>query len=132
VAFILPLTLFLFVVALGTDYNILMTARLREEMLSGKPVREAVADAVRHVAPAIGAAGLVLATSFGTLMMESDQGSREQGFAMAFGILLASFIVSSILVPAVAALVGRRAWRPTQAAGGRSARVKEISPRPAS
>jgi RND superfamily putative drug exporter len=42
VAFILPLTMFLFVVALGTDDNILMTARLREEMLAGKPVREAV------------------------------------------------------------------------------------------
>jgi RND superfamily putative drug exporter len=54
-------------------------------------------------------------------MMESDQGSREQGFAMAFGILLASFIVSSILVPAVTALVGRRAWRPMQAAGTPSA-----------
>jgi putative drug exporter of the RND superfamily len=133
IAFLLPLTQFLFVVALGTDYNILMAARLREEMLSGKPVREAVADAVRHVAPAIGAAGLVLATSFGTLMMESDQGSREQGFAMAFGILLASFIVSSILVPAITALVGRRAWRPGRAPGERPAptRVNEIAPEPA-
>jgi len=68
-----------------------------------------VADAVRHVAPAIGAAGLVLATSFGTLMLEAGQSSREQGFAMAFGILLASFVVSSILVPALTALVGRAA-----------------------
>lgn len=110
VAFILPLTLFLFVVALGTDYNILMTARLREELRSGKPVRDAVADAVRHVAPAIAAAGLVLASSFGTLVLESDQASREQGFAMAFGILLASLVVSSVLVPALTALVGRRAW----------------------
>jgi RND superfamily putative drug exporter len=132
VAFVLPLTLFLFVVAMGTDYNILMTSRLREEMLSGKPVRVAVADAVRHVAPAVGAAGLVLATSFGTLMLEADQGSREQGFAMAFGILLASLIVSSILVPALAALVGRRAWWPGRAAGERAvpARVEEVAPQP--
>jgi putative drug exporter of the RND superfamily len=132
VAFVLPLTLFLFVVALGTDYNILMTSRLREEMLAGKPVREAVADAVRHVAPTVGAAGLVLATSFGTLMLGSDQGSREQGFAMAFGILLASLIVSSILVPALTALVGRRVWWPGRATGERTApaRVKEIAPQP--
>jgi putative drug exporter of the RND superfamily len=124
VAFILPLTLFLFVVALGTDYNILMTARLREEMLAGKPVRAAVADAVRHVAPAVGAAGLVLASSFGTLMLESGQASREQGFAMAFGILLASLVVSSILVPALTALVGRQAWRvPTH--------VDDTAPQPA-
>jgi putative drug exporter of the RND superfamily len=112
VSFILPLVLFLFVVALGTDYNILMTARLREEMLAGKPVRTAVADAVRQVAPAVGAAGLVLASSFGTLMLESDAASREQGFAMAFGILLASLVVSSVLVPALTALAGQRAWWP--------------------
>jgi putative drug exporter of the RND superfamily len=119
VAFTLPLVLFLFVVALGTDYNILMTARLREEMLAGKPVRVAVADAVRHVAPAVGAAGLVLASSFGTLMLESGETSRQMGFAMAFGILLASFVVSSVLVPAITALAGRRAWWPGRAAGER-------------
>ena len=116
VAFTLPLVLFLFVVALGTDYNILMTARLREEMLAGKPVRSAVADAVRHVAPAVGAAGLVLASSFGTLMLESSETSREMGFAMAFGILLASLVVSSVLVPALTALAGQRAWWPRHAA----------------
>jgi putative drug exporter of the RND superfamily len=112
VTFTLPLVLFLFVVALGTDYNILMTARLREEMLAGTRVRDAVADAVRHVAPAVGAAGLVLASSFGTLMLESGETSREMGFAMAFGILLASLVVSSILVPALTALAGTRAWWP--------------------
>ena len=117
VAFTLPLVLFLFVVALGTDYNILMTARLREEMLAGKPVRRAVADAVRHVAPAVGAAGLVLASSFGTLMLESNESSREMGFAMAFGILLAALVVSSILVPALTALAGQRAWWPSRPGG---------------
>jgi putative drug exporter of the RND superfamily len=116
VAFVLPLTMFLFVVALGTDYNILMTARLREEMLAGRPVTEAVAEAIRRVAPAVGAAGLVLASSFGTLMLESNEGARQQGFAMAFGILVASLIVSSILVPALTALAGRRAWWPGRAA----------------
>src|SRR3954464_5405109 len=115
-AFTLPLVLFLFVVALGTDYNILMTARLREEMLAGRPVREAVAEEVRQVAPAIGAAGLVLATSFATLMLASGAASMELGFAMAFGIILAALIVSSILVPALTALAGRRAWWPGRAA----------------
>jgi putative drug exporter of the RND superfamily len=133
ISFTLPLTLFLFVVALGTDYNILMTARLREEMLAGRTVRDAVAQAVRHVAPAVGAAGLVLASSFGTLMLESDDGSREQGFAMAFGILLASLVVSTILVPALTALAGRRAWWPGRAAGQRRApaRAKDLAPQPA-
>ena len=53
--------------------------------------------------------------SFGTLMLESSEGSREMGFAMAFGILLASLVVSSVLVPAISALAGRRAWWPDRA-----------------
>lgn len=108
VAFTLPLVLFLFVVALGTDYNILMTARLREELRAGRAPRDAVAEGVRHAAPAIAAAGLVLATSFATLMLTPDAGARQMGFAMAVGILLASLIVSSLLVPAVMALAGSR------------------------
>jgi RND superfamily putative drug exporter len=132
--FVLPLVLFLFVVALGTDYNILMTARLREEMLAGKPVREAVAEAVRHVAPAVAAAGLVLASSFATLMLEAGEVARQQGFAMAFGILLAALVVSSILVPALTALAGRRAWWPGRAAGERRAPARggrDPAPHPA-
>jgi RND superfamily putative drug exporter len=131
-AFVLPLVLFLFVVALGTDYNILMTARLGEEMLAGKPARVAVAEAVRHVAPAVAAAGLVLASSFGTLMLESSEVARQQGFGMAFGILLASLVVSSILVPALTALAGTRAWWPHRSAPQRAGpgRAKELAPQP--
>jgi RND superfamily putative drug exporter len=124
VSFVLPLTMFLFVVALGTDYNILMTARLREEMLAGRPIREAVAEAVRRVAPAVGAAGLVLASSFATLGLEADDTTRQQGFAMAFGILLASLVVSSVLVPALTAVVGGRAWWPVRKAGDRRATAR--------
>jgi RND superfamily putative drug exporter len=54
-------------------------------------------------------------------MVESDTGSRQQGFAMAFGILVASLVVSSILVPALTALAGRRAWWP----------ARRIAPQPA-
>jgi RND superfamily putative drug exporter len=112
VIFTLPLILFLFVVAIGTDYNILMSARLREELELGATPREATARAVRAVAPAITAAGLVLAASFSTLMLDKDINSREVGFAMAVGILIASFIVSTLLVPAITTLVGERAWWP--------------------
>ena len=112
VAFTMPLVLFLFVVALGTDYNILMSSRLREEERKGTPVREAVATAFRHAAPAIAAAGLILASSFGTLALYHDQGTKQMGFAMSAGILIAAFVVSSFLVPALAALMGRKAWWP--------------------
>jgi RND superfamily putative drug exporter len=122
VAFTLPLVLFLFVVALGTDYNILMAARLREEVLAGATPRQAAAEAVRRVGPAVAAAGLVLASSFGTLVLESDEGARQMGFAMAFGILLAALVVSTLLVPALAALAGRRAWWPGARPGPAGAR----------
>jgi RND superfamily putative drug exporter len=109
VVFTLPLVLFLFVVAIGTDYNILMSARLREELARGLSPREATARAVAAVAPAIAAAGLVLAASFSSLMLSKDLNSRQVGFAMAVGILIASFVVSTLLVPAVATIVAARA-----------------------
>jgi RND superfamily putative drug exporter len=110
--FTIPLVLFLFVVALGTDYNVLASARLREEMRAGRPVREAVAMAVAQAAPAIAAAASVLAASFATLVVEDDRATKETGFAMALGVLLAAFVVSTLLVPSITVLVGDRAWWP--------------------
>jgi putative drug exporter of the RND superfamily len=112
VIFTLPLVLFLFVVAIGTDYNILMSARLREELEDGASPREATARAVARVAPAITAAGLVLAASFASLMLNYDANTKQIGFGMAVGILIASFVVSTLLVPAITTLVGRKAWWP--------------------
>jgi putative drug exporter of the RND superfamily len=112
VIFTLPLVLFLFVVALGTDYNMLASARLREEMQADGSIRAAVAKAVRHTAPAVAAASAVLAASFATLIVESDQATKQTGFAMAFGILLAANVVSTLLVPSLTVLVGRAAWWP--------------------
>ncbi|WP_406091360.1 MMPL family transporter [Kitasatospora purpeofusca] len=110
VSFTLPLVLFLFVVALGTDYNILITDRIREEMQRPGPVRGAVARAVRHTAPAIATAGLVLAGSFATLA--TTPGSEQVAFAMTLGILLSALVLSLVLVPALAALLGRGLWWP--------------------
>lgn len=118
VVFTMPLVLFLFVVALGTDYNILMAARLREELREGRSPRAAVAGAVRHAAPAIGAAGLILAASFGTLAIDPAAATKQMGFAMAIGILIAAFVVSTLLVPALTALFGRAAFWPGLGRGG--------------
>ncbi|MEV6974414.1 MMPL family transporter [Kitasatospora sp. NPDC093806] len=110
VSFTLPLVLFLFVVALGTDYNILITDRIREEMRHPGSPRAAVARAVRHTTPAIATAGLVLAGSFATLA--TTPGSEQVAFAMTLGILLSALVLSLVLVPAVAALLGRPLWWP--------------------
>ncbi|KOU35679.1 multidrug transporter [Streptomyces sp. WM6378] len=112
VSFTLPLVLFLFVVALGTDYNILITDRIREEMRGPGPARAAVARAVRHTAPAIATAGLVLAGSFASLA--TTPGSEQVAFAMALGIMLSALVLSLVLVPALAALLGRAIWWPVR------------------
>jgi RND superfamily putative drug exporter len=119
VIFTMPLVLFLFVVALGTDYNILMAARLREEMDAGRSPRAAVAHATRHATPAIGAAGLILAASFATLAIDPAPQTKQMGVALAAGILLSAFVTSALLVPALTALAGRTAfWPVTRPARG--------------
>ncbi|MEU7580259.1 MMPL family transporter [Streptomyces sp. NPDC041068] len=110
VSFTLPLVLFLFVVALGTDYNILITDRIREEMERPVGARHAVAEAVRHTAPAIATAGIVLAGSFAGLA--ASPATQEIGFATGLGIVLSSLVLSLVLVPALAALLGRGLWWP--------------------
>ncbi|MFE4977843.1 MMPL family transporter [Kitasatospora sp. NPDC056651] len=112
VNFTLPLVLFLFVVALGTDYNILISDRIREEMEHPGPPRAAVARALRHTAPAIATAGLVLAGSFAGLAVTPQPSTQQIGFATALGILLSAFLLSVVLVPALAAILGRGLWWP--------------------
>ena len=132
VAFTLPLVLFLFVVALGTDYNILITDRIREEMHRPGPARAAVARAVRYTAPAIATAGLVLAGSFATLA--TTPGSEQVAFSLTLGILLSALVLSLVTVPAAAALLGRSLWwplRPTPVAPPSADRPPVATPRPA-
>jgi RND superfamily putative drug exporter len=100
------------VVALGTDYNILMVARLREEAREGRPPREAAAEAVRHAGPTIAAAGLILAGTFATFMLGGNSFIVSLGFALSFGIFVAAFIMAMFFTPALTALIGHAAWWP--------------------
>ena len=110
--FSLPILMYLFVVAIGTDYNILMVARLREEARAGHAPREAASQAVRHTAPTIAAAGVILAGTFGVLMLADDASLQQMGFGISAGIVLVAFVMSMLLTPALTALIGRRAWWP--------------------
>jgi RND superfamily putative drug exporter len=67
----------------------------------------------------------VLATSFGSLMIYDDLATPQTGFGMAIGILFASFIVSTLLVPALTALVGKRAWWPSEIARDTTPKPRE-------
>ncbi|GAA2243313.1 MULTISPECIES: MMPL family transporter [Kitasatospora] len=110
--FMLPIFIYLFVVAIGTDYNILMVARLREEAAEGRSPREAAAEAIRHGGPTVGAAGFILAASFATFMLAGNVLFSEIGFSIAFGILVAAFVMALFFTPSVTALLGRVAWWP--------------------
>ncbi|HVX44236.1 MAG TPA: MMPL family transporter [Mycobacteriales bacterium] len=126
--FMLPVIMYMFVVALGTDYNILMVARLREEAKEGKSPREAAAMAVRHAGPTIAAAGVILAGSFGALLLAGNSLLSEMGFATAFGILVAAFVMAMFFTPALTALMGHVAWWPGHGDGGGGAKPAEPAP----
>ncbi|GAA1838854.1 MMPL family transporter [Actinomadura bangladeshensis] len=112
VTFQLPIILYLFVLAIGTDYNILMTARLREEAKEGHSPREAAALAVHHGGPTVAAAGLILAGTFSVMMLAPVSMLQQMGFSVAIGIALSAFVMSMFLVPGITALLGHRAWWP--------------------
>jgi putative drug exporter of the RND superfamily len=110
--FLLPIYIYLFVVALGTDYNILIIARLREEARAGKSSREAAAEAVKHAGPTVAAAGLILAGTFAALMLGGNALLVALGFSISFGIFVAAFVMAMFFTPALTALIGHAAWWP--------------------
>jgi putative drug exporter of the RND superfamily len=113
--FMLPIIMYLFVVALGTDYNILMVARLREEAREGLSPRDAAAMAVRHAGPTIAAAGIILAGTFASLMLAGNSTLSQMGFATSGGIAIVAFVMALFLTPALTALIGHAAWWPGHA-----------------
>ena len=112
VNFALPFFLFVFVMALGEDYNILVMGRIREEA-AGLPPREAVRRAILATGGTITAAGLVLAGTFGVLAVVTSGQVRQIGTGLALGILLDTFVVRTLLVPSTAILLGRYNWWPS-------------------
>jgi RND superfamily putative drug exporter len=105
--FSIPIVLYLFVVAIGTDYNILMTARVREELRAGKEPAEAVGLAIAHGAPTVAAAGIILAGTFASLLLTGITTLTELGSGVAIGIIVAAFVMAPRLVPAMS---GMRRW----------------------
>jgi len=98
--FILPFLMFIFGMALGEDYNILVMSRIREEAHGKVTLREAVTTAIGVTGTTVTSAGLILAGTFTVLGLVGGDSSVEQiGFGVAFGILLDTFFVRTLLVP---------------------------------
>lgn len=106
-----PLFAFVFLVALGIDYNIFLMTRVREESLT-RGTRIGVLRGLTVTGGVITSAGIVLAATFTVLGVLPLVFLAELGFAVAFGVLLDTLIVRSLLVPALTVLLGDRVWWP--------------------
>ena len=110
--FVLPFFMFIFIMALGQDYNILVMTRIREEAHHA-PIRVAVRRAVEATGTTVTSAGLILAGTFGVLTATGSTQVQEIGLGLAAGILLDTFFVRTLLVPSVVVLLGRWNWWPS-------------------
>jgi putative drug exporter of the RND superfamily len=108
-----PLFVFVFLVALGIDYNIFLMTRVREETAKHGPHRGALTG-LAATGGVITSAGLVLAGTFAALATLPVTFLTELGFAVAFGVLLDAIVVRSVLVTALNLDLGRWVWWPSK------------------
>ena len=114
--FFLPFLMFIFLLALGEDYNILVMSRIREEA-QHLPLKEAVSRALVATGTTVTSAGLVLGGTFSVFaIVGAQQGStqfRDVGAGLALGVLMDTFLVRTLLVPSTVVLLGRWNWWPS-------------------
>ncbi|OBA61139.1 hypothetical protein A5647_12090 [Mycobacterium sp. 1100029.7] len=114
-----PATAFIVLVAVGADYNLLLITRMREESASG--IRSGVVRAVRSTGGVITSAGIIFAASMFGLLFGSLSTMVQTGAIIGAGLLVDTFVVRTITVPALAAMLGHANWWPARASGTRSA-----------
>ncbi len=113
-SFNLVLLSFIFLVALGVDYNIFLMTRAREEA-ARRGTKEGVLAALENTGTVVTGAGLILAGTFATLTLLPLEELVQIGATVAVGVLLDTFIVRTLLIPAITYLCGERAWWPGSA-----------------
>lgn len=115
----IPLFLYLFVVAIGTDYNILTITRLREEVREGHDPRKSADLTVEHSSATVVSAGLILAGTFASLILGGISFLTQMGTSISIGVMLAAFIIAPFLIPSLAARVGYLIWWPGHKPNGK-------------
>ena len=123
IAYYVPVTAGVLLVALGSDYNILLVGRVWDEA-QRRPLREATVVAGAGAARAISAAGIVLAFSFAALALVPLLAFKQLAFVMASGLLIDAFLVRTVLVPAVIAVIGYRSEWPGRRLQRRAERAR--------
>jgi RND superfamily putative drug exporter len=129
VSFYLPILVFVLLVAIGSDYNIFLVSRIREES-AGREIHEGIRIASARTGAVITSAGLILAGTFAAMMTADLAVLFQVGLAVAVGVLIDTFLVRSILVPAITTLFGERAWWPSGWAVRRSWPIAVTVPAP--
>jgi RND superfamily putative drug exporter len=108
----IPLFMYIFVVAIGTDYNILTITRLREEIREGNNPRKAADLTVEHSSATVVSAGMILAATFASLMLGGISFLTQMGASISIGVSLAAFVIAPFLIPSIAAKAGYKIWWP--------------------
>jgi RND superfamily putative drug exporter len=114
---IVLIVVFIFLVALGVDYNIFLMSRIREEA-AVRGTRAGIVRGLVTTGPVITSAGLILAGTFAVLMTLPTWTLFELGFSVALGVLIDTFLVRSVVVPAITTLLGDRSWWPSSPQAG--------------
>ena len=109
----IPLYTFVFLVALGVDYNIMLVSRIREEN-NHLELKEAISRGVSMTGGVISSAGVILAATFGVLMTQPILELFMFGFAVGLGILMDTFLVRGLLLPSVITLLGKISFWPSK------------------
>jgi RND superfamily putative drug exporter len=120
---------FIFLVALGSDYTIFLMSAVRDEARR-HGTREGLLRGMRETGPVITSAGLILAGTFATLTVLPVWLLFEIGFTVALGVLLDTFLVRSLVVPSLTWLLGDKSWWPSRA-GAEPTETPALDPTPA-
>jgi len=114
--YFVPIAVAVLLISFGSDYNVFIVGRIYQES-AGKPLDEAIVAIVPRASRAVTVAGLALAASFAMLVIIQVSTFWQFAFALVVGILIDTFVVRSLLIPAVMSLVGERSWWPGRRAG---------------
>lgn len=106
-----PFFSFCVLVALGVDYNIFLMSRVKEEYVEGQ-MRQSITRALATTGGIITSCGLIMAGTFGAMLSSPLRPMMQIGFAACFGLIIDTFIIRSIVVPAISVLVGEMNWWP--------------------
>jgi len=111
VLWMIPIILLVVCLGLGMDYDILLTTRIRENVLKGKSNDEAITNALEKSGAVITICGLIMAGTFSTLMLSSAPMLQEFGFALGVAILMDALVIRTYVVPALMHLMGDWNWK---------------------